>query len=648
MFKNRSLAFRQCFFILLFVLVFCAVIFLFITDRFYDLVLRDVEKAAASMTEATANKLDQTFQVAARVASQNALMMESGGHSEKDIQSILKKTMESIGDHPEIYGVCIAFDEQAYNAKDKYMMYYAYRNRGKIKLEKVGSRDYHYFYYNWFSMPKILNRAIWVEPYYDKGAGDIVMTTYAVPFYRQVNGKKLFWGVATVDLSLAWLQKIVRKTRMYKQDYACLISKTGRFVTHPDVDLVMNQTIFGMAKQTDNKNLHKIGRSMVDGKTGFNAIDRNVYGEKSWVYYTPIESNEWALAMIFPENELFAELNRITWYVLGMALLGLAGLLLIVIGITFRVTRPLRQLTELTRDFGHGKFDVEIPDFDGNDEISTLGKAFKKTQKELIEHIAHLKATTAAKERIESELNIAKGIQEGILPRIFPPFPQFDEFDVSSSLEPAKAVGGDLYDYFLLDQEHLCFVIGDVSGKGIPASLFMAITQTLQRTIARLGKTPGEIVTRLSRALHQNNETYMFVTYFLGILNLKTGRLHFTNAGHNPPFMLKNDGSLVKIDTLHGPPIAISDHEYGCKTMELEPGTMFFMYTDGVTEAMDCDNNEFSETRLKDVLEKNIYIDSPGKTVSAVQGAVKEFTAGYEQSDDITMLALSYYGENKS
>ena len=160
MFKNRSLAFRQCFFILLFVIVFCAIIMLFITDRFYNLVLRDVEKAAASMTEATANKLDQTFQVAARVASQNALMMESGRHSEKDIQNILTKTMESIDDHPEIYGVCIAFDENAYNNKDKYMMYYAYRNRGKVKLEKVGSRNYHYFYYPWFTMPKILNRSI--------------------------------------------------------------------------------------------------------------------------------------------------------------------------------------------------------------------------------------------------------------------------------------------------------------------------------------------------------------------------------------------------------------------------------------------------------------------------------------------------------
>ena len=645
MFKNRGLAFKQCIYVLMFVIAIFVMIFSFIMVQFRELVLRDVERASRNLTRSTANKLDQTFKVASSIARQNATMIEGGENLKSEIKDILVQTMKNIKAHPEIYGMCVAFEDHAYDKKKKFVMYYAYRHNNKIKLIEPAGPGYNYFHYNWFALPKILNRPIWTEPYFDKGSGDIVMTTYSVPFYREVNGKKVFFGVATVDLSLSWLQKIVRKMKMYNKDYACLISKSGRIITHPDVDLVMNQSIFSLAAQKKNPEMRKMGRAMTSGEEGFCRSEKNIYGEPCWSSYAPIESNEWSLKVVIPEDELFADLDKIQIQVLLFGFIGLVGLLFVVIAINLKVTKPLRQLTEITKGIGEGNFSAPIPDFDGSDEISTLGQSFKSTQKALIEHIEDLKHTTAAKERIESELQIAKDIQEGILPRIFPPFPKHHEFALYATQESAKEVGGDLYDYFMLDGKHLCFVLGDVSGKGVPASLFMAITQTLQRSIAELGMTPGEIVTKLSKVLHLNNETYMFVTYFLCVLNLETGHLHFSNAGHNPPYILKEDGSIEPITTLHGPPIAISDSEYESSTITLEPNSMIFLFTDGITEAMDKDNNQFTEGRLEEALKENSHIDDPEKTINAVNDAVKKFTDGHEQSDDITMLALSYYGE---
>ncbi len=644
MFKNRGLAFKQCLYILLFVIAIFVIIFTYITIQFRDLVLNDVEVAAQNLTRSTANKLDQTFQVAASIAQQNASMIENGNTRPTELKNVLRENMLGLKDHPEIYGMCVAFAENSFEINEKFSMFYAYRTRRGIKLIEPAGPSYNYFHYNWFTMPRILNRPIWSEPYYDKGAGDIIMTTYSAPFYRKVNGKKEFWGVATVDLSLSWLQKIVNKTKMYNKDYACLISRSGRIVTHPDVELIMNQSIFSVAKQRNNAELRKMGQRMTAGHEGFSKAKRNIYGEPCWYYYTPIESNAWSLAVVIPENELFSKLDQIQKQVLLLGGIGILGLLLIVIAINLKITKPLRQLTEVTRDIGAGNFEIPIPDFEGEDEINILGKSFKATQKALIEHIENLKQTTAAKERIESELSIARDIQEGILPRLFPAFPQHNEFELAAILESAKAVGGDLYDFFMLSEKHLCFVVGDVSGKGVPASLFMAITQTLQRSIAELGMSPGEIVTKLSRELHENNETFMFVTYFFCILNLETGALHFSNAGHNPPYILKADGAIEQICTLHGPPIAISDTEYDSSTIYLEKDSMIFLYTDGVTEAMDMGNQQFSDARLAEVLKENIHIDDPRETIDAVNSAVKKFTGGFEQSDDITMLALCYYG----
>ncbi len=249
------------------------------------------------------------------------------------------------------------------------------------------------------------------------------------------------------------------------------------------------------------------------------------------------------------------------------------------------------------------------------------------------------------KKKIENELNVATEIQASMLPRIFPPFPDRKDFNIYASMEPAKEVGGDLYDFFLIDEGKLCFLIGDVSGKGVPASLFMAITKTLLKTEALRGHTPDEILYRVNNILYPENDASMFVTIFCVILDLKTGEMQFANGGHNPPLLCSNGGGIdfmqLPKSFVVGP---MPDTEYKSQQMTLEPDDVIFLYTDGVTEAMNPKKELFAEERLKQCLSR-LKGKKVKDIIDGVRTEIKDFAQGASQSDDITMLALRFNGQ---
>lgn len=249
------------------------------------------------------------------------------------------------------------------------------------------------------------------------------------------------------------------------------------------------------------------------------------------------------------------------------------------------------------------------------------------------------------KKKIENELNVATEIQASMLPRIFPPFPDREDFNIYASMEPAKEVGGDLYDFFLIGESKLCFLIGDVSGKGVPASLFMAITKTLLKTEALRGHPPDEILYRVNNILYPDNDASMFVTIFCVTLDLKTGEMQFANGGHNPPLLCSNGGGIdfmqLPKSFVVGP---MPDIEYKSQQMTLEPDDVIFLYTDGVTEAMNPRKELFSEERLKQCLSR-LKGKKVKDIIDGVRTEIEDFAQGASQSDDITMLALKFNGQ---
>ena len=285
----------------------------------------------------------------------------------------------------------------------------------------------------------------------------------------------------------------------------------------------------------------------------------------------------------------------------------------------------------------------------------TDGGTFQEGDEKLLEALciqagvaivrARLTEAFLEKQRIEESLKLAADIQMGMLPSTFPAFPERNDFDLFAGIIPAKEVGGDFYDFFLIDKKHLCFVIGDVSGKGIPAALFMALTKTQIKASSSRRRTPGDVLFRANNDLCHENESGMFCTLFYGIMNMETGEVAYANAGHNPPYIINKSGEPVQIETTGGIALGVMEEmEFESATFTASKGDSIFLYTDGVNEAMNEADEEYSYERLEDYLKEN----STGSITDMVNKnleSVKEFAGSAPQSDDITVLALRYLGK---
>ncbi len=642
MFKNKSLAFKHSFYILTCTLIIFMFIFIHNAIVSRKLMLANLEENSKNLANATANRIDQVFMVSETVAKGLAIMLEN---CPANVREIKRLQTEILSANPDIFGICVAFEPYKFRKSQKLYAPYACRGKnGKFDFSNLNNEEYRYPLQDWYQVSAITRKIIWSEPYYDEGGGNIIMSTCSVPFYRKERGKRIFTGVVTADISLTWLQKMIKSIKIMNHGYGFLISKHGTLVTYPDINKIMNESIFSMADEANDPDLRKIGRKMINGDSSFIPYKCRIFGHKSWMYYTPLASNNWSLAVVFPENELFAKLNRLNNAIMILSVIGLVILFVIIILISHKVTKPLREFAVITEDIGSGNFNRQLPDINGNDEIGKLNRAFGAMQKALAQYIENLKKTTAAKEKIESELKIARDIQLGIIPKMFPAFPERPEFDIYALLVSAREVGGDLYNFFFIDEDHLFFSIGDVSGKGIPASLFMAVTQTLSRARSDKNMAPGAILTRMNQDLCRDNEMSMFVTYFAGILNIKTGKLHISNAGHNPPFIINPEKEITGLRDKHGIPLGVMDLEpYKSAEITIQPGDSIVMYTDGVTEAMNINNEEFGEPRLLEILNANRKLDAENLTKLLLK-EVKTFAGEQEQSDDITILVLAYNG----
>ncbi len=294
------------------------------------------------------------------------------------------------------------------------------------------------------------------------------------------------------------------------------------------------------------------------------------------------------------------------------------------------------DMGNIRQAMNRGAFDFATKPIDLDDLSNTIEKA--------VEQIKYIKAMQQEHNQLESikgDLAVAQEIQQAILPRIFPPFPEdADQMDIAASMNAAKDVAGDFYDFFRIDDDHIGFVIADVSGKGIPAAIFMAVSRTLIRATGIRGVKPSECITYINSLLAEESASNMFVTVFYGIYNIKTGDVTYTNAGHNPPYVAKADGSIVKLP-LSKNIIAgfLKDYQFTEEALQLQHGDTLLLYTDGVTEAVDLDYNEYGEERLEELLKNTSQADCQ-QLIDAVKADVKVFANGAEQSDDITLLAI--------
>ena len=332
------------------------------------------------------------------------------------------------------------------------------------------------------------------------------------------------------------------------------------------------------------------------------------------------------------------------------AVLGQLGLSVIcMLMVYFLALRPLKTVQANIRRYRETKdglaVKADLSRVNSKNEIGELTKDIIELTEEIDNYVDEIETITSEKQRIESELDMARRIQLSMMPNLFPPFPERKEFYLHAYVDPAREVGGDFYDYFFIDDDHLCLVIADVSGKGVPAALFMMAAKIILKSSAMQGKSPAEILTATNRAICENNPQDMFVTVWLGVLELSTGNLTAVNAGHEYPAVKRADGRFEVIKTKHNLFIGgMDDVTYKEYKLNLKPGDKIFVYTDGLPEATDSAGEMFGMDRMTDAL--NEYLDEkPRPLIEGMRESVNKFVKDAEQFDDITMMCLEYAGK---
>ena len=372
--------------------------------------------------------------------------------------------------------------------------------------------------------------------------------------------------------------------------------------------------------------------------------------DSNLVYCSYFKSLRWYISVIVPVKEINAPAKAlvIRQSIIIIAVF-MAGLLAVFLLVT-RITSPLNLLAKYARTIPGIDFtqpEIQASSIDDlpekhNDEVGRLAASFILMRQELHKNILNLVKAEASKQKIESELNIARSIQLGMVPKVFPCSPEDEEFNLFATLIPAKEIGGDLYDFFMIDDTHLCFTLGDVSGKGVPAALFMVVTRTLIKTLAQKEHSPSKVMSELNNILSMDNSETMFVTLIIGVLNTKTGKVVYASGGHNPPVFAPKDKASYFVESVAQPVVGVMDDiTFTDQTFFMSPGDGFFLYTDGVNEAMNINDEQYSDQKLLLQIEENKG-RSVNNLIDNMLVSIREHTKTAPQSDDIAMMIIKY------
>jgi len=420
-----------------------------------------------------------------------------------------------------------------------------------------------------------------------------------------------------------------------------VLSRRGDVLAHPDPDVLKTTTdALRKGERTIDPRARALADRMLRGEYGFETFEDPYLGRSVRAVLRPVGGAGWSIVVVYPEETLLVDARRLARLNLSILVAALLGLGLVVTAISRRLTRPLRDLASSATQMATGNLEAALPAISSRDEIGALTSAFHHMRDSLKEYIRNLEITTREKERHESELKIARDIQMHLLPADRVDARPPAAYHLAASLIPARQVGGDLYDHFLVDRK-LWFMVGDVSGKGVGAALFMARAMTMLRAAAGPGVGPKEILTKVNRGLCQQNNGATFVTLFAAVLDLSTGSLTHASAGHDPPVIVSGAGPRF-LEAEGGPVLGlIEEAVYVEESTILEPGDTLIVYTDGVTEAMDAETSLFTRDRILEAVRFNHPVTS-SDVLGALLASVRAFAGDAPQSDDITVMVVQY------
>ncbi len=636
-YTRRKLSVRVSLWVVLFAAIIfnLALAFLFYQAR--DAVRQEAVNRAMQILDKTSQQVEGILN-RVEVASNMTKWLVQRHPDNADSMFVYSRGM--LLNNPDFYSCSIAFEPYYYEGKGRYFSAYTKHIGDTLRTIQGGSDNYQYFFMDWYLMPMLLDKPCWTDPYFDLDTAtntSEMVTTYCQTL-KDKDGKMI--GVLNTSLSITWLSQTISATKPYPNSYSIMIGRGGTYFVNPDTTKITRQTIFTQTIETPDTAITALGHAMQHGEEGMKQMDLD--GQHCYVFYKPLGQTGCSMAIVCPESDIFRGFDRLRHTVMAIVTVGLLLMLYLFIRIITRELKPLRSLAREAETIASGKLDTELPDFQRVDEIGQLSHSFGNMQQSLVKYIEELKATTAQKASIESDLRIASEIQMGMLPMEFPTKDDRDDVNIYASLTPAKEVGGDLFDFYFRD-EKLFFCIGDVSGKGVPASLFMAVTRSTFRTISVHESKPDRIVTQMNNIIADMNPNNMFVTLFVGVLDLPTGRLHYCNAGHDAPLLVGAGVGELPCDS-NIPVGFMPSWEYTSQEAEIFSGTTILLFTDGLTEATNANQELFAMEHVCEVATDALSQgkQEPRQIIDIMTDAVHQFVGDAEQSDDLTMMAIQY------
>ena len=564
-----------------------------------------------------------------------ARILQQRDYSHEGLLQILRDAVEV---NDDIYGAAIALaPDQADQARG--FAPYFFRRNGELSYANLADPDYNYQAQAWFTDAVAAQSALWVEPYYDEGGGKILMTTFAIPVYRETDsGERFLYAVVTADVSLAELHDYLQRLRLGSSGFGTLLSRNGTILSGRNPANIMRHYSDTIVEEVD----HNTWREMFDAALKGQVVIRHLtcadVPGRCVIRLGTLKSTGWPVGVVYSEDEITAPLRE---FELKTALIGLLTMLMMAIAVaivTRRLTRPLQDLTLASDRIAQGDLETPLPAVRGNDEVARLIHSFTAMKKDLKSYIADLETATARRSRLEGELGAAREIQMAMLPHGGEANEVAEDFGLWARVLPARSVGGDLYSYFCRDR--LLFItVGDVSDKGVPAALFMARAMSLIQQLAATADDPAAAVALLNEALTSGNDNCMFVTLFLGILDLDSLELRFASAGHTAPSLVR-DGGVSSLLQETGPALGLSpDLAFPTNTVALHPGDRLAIFTDGVDEAFNEQDQMFGIARFNAALLAAGGL-STGTAGRELFDTLATFTGATPQSDDITLLLL--------
>ena len=598
--------------------------------------IRDVNERVTRLATLYAQQFEGELQAFAQIAESTAEFLSIDPElGRRDAWTILEKNIDQ---NRLVYGSALAWIPDAGHPEPASP--YVFRSpEGGTRRIDIATEAYDYRQRDWFTLPIEHGTGIWTEPYFDEGAGDILMSTFATPV-RTPDGTII--AVITLDLPLEPLQEAMQLDEL-NQGVFMIISREDRFISHPDPEMIMQVKLEDLVEQHGNRTgMRELYDRIRTKDVGSSEFPLLIEDDPYWIAFATIPSTQWSLIAAFPSEDVLAPVYRDLYRdVIGVGI-GLAANLIAIFILALLFTRPIRRLSSAMAAVTRGDLDARVDGVDSRDEFGDLARGFNEMSANLRTNIDDLASERAQRDVVEAELDMAREIQASLLPDQ-DAIPTHAGFSLAAINVPARQVAGDFYDYWMCDDRTMAFVIADVSGKGVPAAFFMGITRTMIRNLEKLELEPHVMMRNVNELLMESNRRSMFVTLFYGVYEIDTGRLRYVNAGHLPPVRIPASDPIATTAEATGTVLGvIPEAEWTVGELLLGEGEALAFYTDGVTEARSADGTMLETDGFIELLTQH-----RGESSEALCRSIISFVADFEgedQGDDLTVMVLRRLG----